>query len=106
MLASIEVQWQTNHEQRRSPFSDEGGDCGIASLLVGRVQGRQRMSNAHSRMADGDAYALFAEVEREYGAAGTVRNGWGMGNAVSSHAMSGGRVQDAGLIPLRMPGIF
>jgi hypothetical protein len=57
-------------------------------------------------MADGDAYALFAEVEREYGAAGTVRNGWGMGNAVSSHAMSGGRVQDAGLIPLRMPGIF
>jgi hypothetical protein len=35
-----------------------------------------------------------------------VRNGWGMGNAVSSHAMSGGRVQDAGLIPLRMPGIF
>ena len=65
---AIKRQWQANNQSHRLPFDDKAGNRGKAFDISFAVDYGQRVSLPEQRLANGNADALLAEIEGEYGA--------------------------------------
>jgi len=73
MFGAVGVRGEPDHQQRRPPLGDQPLDRGKARAILRAADGVQRMRDPGLEIADRDADAPGAEVERENAARPGVR---------------------------------
>ena len=65
VFRAVRMHGESDDEPHRPPFQDELRDFTESARVLFRRDRGERMRDAHRQVADGDADALFAEVESE-----------------------------------------